>query len=722
MRTCIRSMPVFVCLATLFLVFQTQVLSAQEAPVKGGVTATVASEPQISSSSSQVVPALPVPRLIKFGGVAKDASGQVLSGVVGITFSIYATQEGGTPLWTETQNLDLDVHGHYGALLGSSQSGGVPLDLFTTGEPRWLGAKLELPGEVEQPRILLVSVPYALKAADADTVGGMPASAFMLAPTASSSVVAAVASSNTPGGAKSEVKSGAKKEFSSTGTQYYVPVFTDNLGDIGNSTITQSPNGNVGIGDTNPVNARMVIVGNGGAILNASNDVDTDFYIDLTAPGASLPYTQFGPGAPSNLALAVGGVAYLWLTNTGNIGVDAYPGSTYSLDVEPNTAGTAGGLNVNNTNSANTVDGIDVYSANGYGIYSTTNSAYAVYDLAFNSGGILTGADFDGIDSFGGGVGGYFNGYSGGNSSVTDTDITDYAGAFGGEFGPTTENFGLYGYSASALGIGTYGQAIAASTEGSLYGGQGPWGVWGDTNTSSGYGSAILATGDDNYAVIAVNNSPSGWSTSWFENDETSANNDWILHTYGGGYGGECTIDVSGNLTCNGTISGVVGVEGGSKKVAVNSIQSPENWFEDAGSGQLASGEAVINIEAGFGQTVNTGVDYHVFLTPNGDCKGLYVAQKSATSFVVRELGGGTSSIAFDYRIMAKRKGFEQARLVDVTQEYNGKNRPRRASVAKHMPTAKEMRQRMAKHAHKPQPAKPRSVARIVPAPITHKR
>src|SRR3990170_1578308 len=38
------------------------------------------------------------------------------------------------------------------------------------------GAVLE-----EQPRILLVSVPYALKAADAETLGGKPASAFVLA-------------------------------------------------------------------------------------------------------------------------------------------------------------------------------------------------------------------------------------------------------------------------------------------------------------------------------------------------------------------------------------------------------------------------------------------------------------------------------------------------------------------------------------------------------------
>jgi hypothetical protein len=36
----------------------------------------------------------------------------------------------------------------------------------------------------------------------------------------------------------------------------------------------------------------------------------------------------------------------------------------------------------------------------------------------------------------------------------------------------------------------------------------------------------------------------------------------------------------------------------------------------------------------------------------------------------VHEFGGGTSSIAFDYRIMAKRRGYENVRLADVTEQY----------------------------------------------------
>src|SRR5208283_3232680 len=86
-------------------------------------------------------------------------------------------------------------------------------------------------------------------------------------------------------------------------------------------------------------------------------------------------------------------------------------------------------------------------------------------------------------------------------------------------------------------------------------------------------------------------------------------------------------------------------------------------WFEDYGSGQLGGGLAEVSFDSTFMQTVNTSIGYHVFLTPKGDCKGLYVAHETANGFEVRELGGGGSSVEFDYRIVAHRKGYERTRL-----------------------------------------------------------
>jgi hypothetical protein len=95
-------------------------------------------------------------------------------------------------------------------------------------------------------------------------------------------------------------------------------------------------------------------------------------------------------------------------------------------------------------------------------------------------------------------------------------------------------------------------------------------------------------------------------------------------------------------------------------------VESPEVWFEDFGTGQLTNGEAVISLDPIFAETVNLAVDYHVFLTPLGDC-ALYVKEKSPTSFTVRAMGGQTCSIPFDYRIVAKRLGYEDVRLAEVT-------------------------------------------------------
>jgi len=84
-----------------------------------------------------------VPQLVKFSGVLVDDSGKPAAGIVGVTFSLYRDQEGGAPLWRETQNVQPDKVGHYSVMLGSSSSQGLPADLFAAGEPRWVGVQLQ---------------------------------------------------------------------------------------------------------------------------------------------------------------------------------------------------------------------------------------------------------------------------------------------------------------------------------------------------------------------------------------------------------------------------------------------------------------------------------------------------------------------------------------------------------------------------------------------------
>jgi len=98
-------------------------------------------------------------------------------------------------------------------------------------------------------------------------------------------------------------------------------------------------------------------------------------------------------------------------------------------------------------------------------------------------------------------------------------------------------------------------------------------------------------------------------------------------------------------------------------------VEAPENWFEDAGSGRLSNGMATVSLDLAFAETVNAAIEYHVFLTPQGECEGLYVAKKTPDGFEVRELHNGHSDVSFDYRIIAHRKGYEAVRLADVTKQ-----------------------------------------------------
>jgi hypothetical protein len=197
-----------------------------------------------------------VPRLMKYSGKAVDAQGKTFTGVVGITFAIYKDQTDGAPLWLETQNVQADAKGNYSAQLGATKSEGMALDLFSSGEARWLGVIVN--GGEEQPRVLLLSVPYALKAADADTLGGLPASAFVQnAPIANST-----ATTTTPEGTAtaSPLATGTTPVTTAGGMTNKLAKF-DAKADITNSLIFDNGT-NVGIGNTAPA-AKLDVSGTG---------------------------------------------------------------------------------------------------------------------------------------------------------------------------------------------------------------------------------------------------------------------------------------------------------------------------------------------------------------------------------------------------------------------------------------------------------------------------
>ena len=228
---------------------------------------------QIAASSSVV------PRLVSFSARAIDATGKPIGGIAGVSFAIYKDQYEGAPLWMETQNVQADAKGNYSVQLGATKSEGLPLELFSSGEARWLGVRVD--GGQEQPRVLLLSVPYALKAADAQTLGGLPASAFVLAP-----------GSSTPSQA-SPSDSGSESvapPVGGSGTQNYVPLWIDSTGDLGNSILYQVGSGSkarIGINEKSPLFTLDV---NGQELVRGLFEMATQNYATPTKAYNSQPF------------------------------------------------------------------------------------------------------------------------------------------------------------------------------------------------------------------------------------------------------------------------------------------------------------------------------------------------------------------------------------------------------------------------------------------------
>jgi hypothetical protein len=131
------------------------------------------------------------------------------------------------------------------------------------------------------------------------------------------------------------------------------------------------------------------------------------------------------------------------------------------------------------------------------------------------------------------------------------------------------------------------------------------------------------------------------------------------------------SLDQGGNLTISGSITtGGSCNEGcwhsrdgrGAHLVSYMPRESSPT-MEDFGEGQLVNGTVAVRIDSAFANAIDRSKDYLVFLTPDGDTKGLYVAQRSPSGFVVRESQGGRSDVQFSYRIVAKPFGKDEPRL-----------------------------------------------------------
>lgn len=260
-------------------------------------------------------------------------------------------------------------------------------------------------------------------------------------------------------------------------------------------------------------------------------------------------------------------------------------------------------------------------SGNSYGVYGTTSTDGAIGTYGVSTSIAGSGSGVYGRSSSPNGSGGYFY-----NSSSTGNAI------------------GVYGYSGSSSGVAGYFVSGSTLEENATSG------VYGKAESDTGFGVA----GHNYYSGVGVG----AWS--YFGN---------LIEAYDGDYPGGTLrfyVDQSGNIYADGSYGtfGTSSQDGATHATA--SVQSTEAWLEDFGRAWLVNGAAKVEIAADFAGMADMTLEYHVFLTPMGDSQGLYVSNLTSTSFEVHEQGGGTSSIEFSYRIVARPAGSGAKRLPRV--------------------------------------------------------
>lgn len=93
------------------------------------------------------------------------------------------------------------------------------------------------------------------------------------------------------------------------------------------------------------------------------------------------------------------------------------------------------------------------------------------------------------------------------------------------------------------------------------------------------------------------------------------------------------------------------------------SPEAPEILFQDFGVGRLVNGIARIEIDPILSQSIYVDQNHplKVFVTLEGDCKGIFITNKSQNGFTVKELQNGKSNVSFSWQIVASRADTKDA-------------------------------------------------------------
>ena len=272
-------------------------------------------------------------------------------------------------------------------------------------------------------------------------------------------------------------------------------------------------------------------------------------------------------------------------------------------------------------------------------------------------------------------------GKTSGRAGVFGEDLSTSGNLDAGVSGVSKNGAGVAGTSTNWNGM--QGLTTGAGTSG-VYGQNGNptgFGVAGrNVGTTAGTGAGVFADGGSaNDGLHAV-------SAKWIAGSFTNGSGDFqpVVRIFGGTINtGAALLEVeasdrnhgmqvldtgdviiTGHLFTSGSCQdGCVVGSHQTRSVTEYTPGESEPTIEDFGTGVLANGRADVALDPKFANVIDPKARYFVTLTPEGDCRGLYVASQTARGFTVRELQGGHASVPFEYRVVAKRYGIDSQRL-----------------------------------------------------------
>jgi hypothetical protein len=303
------------------------------------------------------------------------------------------------------------------------------------------------------------------------------------------------------------------------------------------------------------------------------------------------------------------------------------------------------------------------------------------------------------------------NGLAGATKNHSTSSVNGRAGLIGNDTGTGSFNSGVNGLSVNGTGVsgastsyvGVYGKSggyIGVFGTGPTYGVAGSSvsgvGVYGSSTTGAANGIGVLAVssnfigeevsgggrvaGASNYPALSINGN--GLSADLLDACNSLGPNP--CQTTTGLPVAQFELDDVGSVYITGRIhtagscsSGcATSQSAGEKRVRLFTPQESLPTVEDFGQAQLVGGRTYVRIDPAFANIMEKSAAYLVFITPKGDNRGLYVTNESATGFEVRESQGGRSTLAFDYRIVARPFGEHPVRLQMITVSRPGRSLP----------------------------------------------